>query len=75
MPCKQQSDIITVFPPFVKGPVGAYVEALFRRRRLSEGVTDVKTIDKEIFGGGNGIKEARAGLVDAVCIVFVENLD
>ena len=64
-----------VFPPFVKGPVGAYVEALFRRRCLGEGVTDVGTVDKEIFGGGNGIKEARVDLVDTVCIGFVEDLD
>jgi len=48
---------------------------LFWRRRLSEGVTDVGTVDKEVFGSGNGIKEARAGLVDTVGIGFVEDLD
>jgi hypothetical protein len=64
-----------VFPPFVKSPVGAYVEALFRRWCLSKGVTDVRTVDKEIVGGSNGIKEARAGLIDTVRIGFVENLD
>ncbi len=63
-----------LFPPFVKGPVGAPVEALFWRRCLSKGVTDVGTVDKEIFGSGNGIKEARAGLVDTVGIGLVENL-
>jgi len=64
-----------VFPPFVKGPVGAHVESLFWRRCLSEGVTNVGTVDKEVFGGGNGIEEARAGLVDTVGICFVKNLD
>jgi hypothetical protein len=64
-----------VFPPFVKSPVGAYVEALFRRLCLSEGVTDIRTIDKEIFGGSNGIKEARAGLINTVRIGFVKDLD
>ena len=64
-----------VIPPFVKGPVGAYVEALFGRRGFSKGVADVGAIDKEIFGGGNGIKEVRAGLVDTVGIGFVEDLD
>ncbi len=64
-----------VFPPFVKGPVRAYVEALFRRWCLSEGVADIRTVDKEIFGGSNSIKETRTGLVDTVCIGFVENLD
>ena len=62
-------------PTIMKGPVGVYVEALLWRRCLSEGVTDVGTVDKEIFGSGNGIKEARAGLLDTVCIGFAENLD
>ena len=64
-----------VFPPFVKGPVGAYVEALFGRRCFGKGVADVGAIDKKIFAGGNDIKEARAGLVHTVGIGFVEDLD
>jgi hypothetical protein len=64
-----------VFPPFMKGSVGAYVEALFWRWCLGEGIADVGTVDEEIFGGSNGIKEARAGLIDTVRIGFVENLD
>jgi hypothetical protein len=62
-----------VFPPFVKGAVRAYVESLLWQGCLGERVADVGPKNKEVFGGQDCVKEARAGLADTVGIDFIKN--
>jgi hypothetical protein len=63
-----------ILPPFVEGPARAYVEALFQRRSLCEGVADISIIDNEVLCGGNCLEQAQAGLIDTVCVGFIEDL-
>ena len=64
-----------VFPPFHEGTVGAYVETLFRGRCFSKGIADIGPKDEKVFGGGDGVEEPRACLIDAVSVDFVKYLD
>ncbi len=64
-----------VLPPNVESTVGTNVEALFWGRSLGKCVAHVRTEDKEIFRGGLSIEETGAGLIYAVGIDFVKNLD
>jgi hypothetical protein len=62
------------YPPFIKSMVWVVIETLFGRRCFREGVGHVGTVYEEILRGRDGVEHARACLVDAICICFVENM-
>ena len=62
-------------PPVVESFIGAYIETLFWWWGFSKCVGYVRAVDEHVFTGGDGVEESGAGLVDAVCICFVEDLD
>ena len=64
-----------VLPLFVESVVGTNEEALFWGRGLDKCVAHIRTEDKEILHGCHSIDETGAGLIDAVGIDFVKNLD
>jgi hypothetical protein len=60
-------------PPLIEGPIGSDIEALLRRWGFCKGVTYVRPVDEEVLSGGIGLKQTGTGLINAVCIDFVEN--
>ena len=62
-------------PPFVEGFIGSYIKTLFGWRSFSECVGYVGAVDQHVLASGDGVEELGAGLVKAVCICFVEDLD
>ena len=64
---------LVIFPPFDERPIRVYEEALFRWRGFGEGVRDVGTVDKEVFGGRDSVEQSRTCLVYAVGVCLVQN--
>jgi hypothetical protein len=64
-----------VCPPFVKCLIRLDIKPLLRRWGLHKCVTYVGPIDKEVFGGGDGIKLTGTCLVNAVCVDLVGYLN
>ncbi len=47
-----------LYPPFIKRSVRADIEALFGWRRFRKGVAYIRPKHEEVFGSGDGVKEA-----------------
>ena len=75
MPGRNGRVTFVVLPPFVKSAVGINVEALFWGRSLCKCVAHIGTEDKEILRGSHSIEKTCTGLIYAVGIDFVKNLN
>ncbi len=75
MSIRDWGSLFVVDPSFVEGPIWLHVESLFRWRGFREGITNISSIYNEVLRHGNRVEQARAGLVNAIGISFVKDLD
>ena len=64
-----------IHPPFMEGMVRADADALFRRRCISKGITDLSAMDNFVLGSANSIEETRTGVVNTVGINVIQDAD
>ncbi len=73
MSVRNRGVFLVVDPPFMEGSVRMYEEALSRGWRFGKCVRDVGTEHEEILGSRYCIKETRTGLIDTICICFIQD--
>ena len=62
-------------PPFMEGLIVSNIESLLWWWSFCECVGYVGSVDEHVFASGYGIEESGAGLVDAVSVGFIKDLN